>query len=85
MPKPYSRDLRERVAGFVEAGHSRRAAATHFGVSPSFVINLMTAYHARNSLAPKPAGGRRAKLDPHHAFLLRRAKEKDDIRWSCSV
>ena len=27
MPKPYSLDLRERVVDYVEAGHSRRAAA----------------------------------------------------------
>ncbi len=33
MGKSYSSDLRERVIGFVEAGHSRRAAANHFGVS----------------------------------------------------
>jgi transposase len=80
MPKPYSRDLRERVVGFVEAGHSRRAAAAHFAVSVSFVVNLMTAYRTRGSLTPKPVGGRRhAKLDPHRAFLLRRVAEKDDI------
>jgi transposase len=30
MPKPYSLDLRERVVSYVEAGHSRRAAAAHF-------------------------------------------------------
>ncbi len=41
MPKPYSLDLRERVAAYVEASHSRRAAAAHFSVSPSFVINLI--------------------------------------------
>ena len=29
MPKPYSLDLRERVVGFVEEGHSRHAAAAH--------------------------------------------------------
>src|SRR3984957_14351546 len=70
MPKPYSQDLRERVVGHVEAGHSRRAAAAHFGVSRSLVINLMTAYRLRGSLAPKPlGGGRRAKLDPHREFL----------------
>ena len=34
MPKPYSIDLRKRVAAFVEAGHSRRAAVAHFTVSP---------------------------------------------------
>ncbi|WP_244574588.1 hypothetical protein [Cohaesibacter sp. ES.047] len=33
--------LRERVASFVDAGHSHRAAATHFHVSPRFVNNLM--------------------------------------------
>ena len=80
MPRAYSRDLRERVVAFVGCGHSRRAAAAHFDVSPSFVINLMTAYRARGSLAPKRLGGRRhAKLDPHRVFLLRRVAEKDDI------
>ena len=80
MPKPYSQDLRMRVVRHVEAGHSRRAAAAHFGVSVSFVVNLMTAYRLGGSLAPKPLGGRRhAKLDPHRVFLLRRVAEKDDI------
>jgi transposase len=80
MPRAYWRDLRERVVVFVGCGRSRRAAAAHFDVSPSFVINLMTAYRARGSLAPKPVGGRRhAKLDPHRVFLLRRVAEKDDI------
>jgi transposase len=80
MPKPYSQDLRARVVGHVEAGHSRRTAAAHFGVSVSFVVNLMTAYRLRGSLAPKRLGGRRhAKLDPYREFLLRRVVEKDDI------
>src|ERR1700722_3599277 len=80
MPRAYSQDLRERVVAFVDCGHSRRAAAAHFDVSPSFVINLMTAYRARGSLAPKRLGGRRpAKLAPHRVFLLRRVAEKDDI------
>ena len=30
MPKAYSLDLRERVAGFVDLGRSRHAAAAHF-------------------------------------------------------
>ena len=80
MPRAYSRDLRERVVAFVGCGRSRRAAAAHFDVSPSFVINLMTAYRARGSLAPKQLGGRRhAKLDPHREFLLGRVGQKDDI------
>ena len=57
MPKPYSLDLRERVAAYVEASHSRRAAAAHFSVSPSFVINLMTALRERGGLAPSRWAG----------------------------
>jgi transposase len=80
MPKPYSLDLRKRVVGFVEAGHSRNAAAAHFGVSISFVVILMRNYRATGSLAPKPIGGRRhSKLDPHRAFLQDRVAEKQDI------
>jgi transposase len=80
MPKPYSLDLRERVAGFVAAGHSRRAAASHFAVSVSFVVKLLTALGTSGRLDPKPSGGRRhAKLEPHRAFLLTRLSEKEDI------
>lgn len=83
MPKAYSLDLRERVARFVEAGHSRHAAAEHFGVSVSFAVNLMKALQTRGSLEPKPAGGRRhAKLEPHRAFLLARVAETPDITMS---
>ena len=65
MPKAYSLDLRGRVVGFVEEGHSRRAAAAHFKVSVSFVVNLMKAVRTRGSFEPKPSGGRRhAKLEP---------------------
>src|SRR5689334_466606 len=83
MPKAYSLDLRERVVRFVELGRSRRAAAAHFAVSVSFVVNLMTAYRATGSLKPKPSGGRRhAKLDHHRAFLVGRVAEKNDIPMS---
>ena len=40
MSKSYSIDLRERVAGFIDKGQSRRAAARHFGVSENFAIKL---------------------------------------------
>jgi transposase len=80
MPKPYSLDLRERVAGFVDGGRSRRAAAAHFGVSVSFAVKLMKAVGTSGRLDPKPLGGRRhAKLEPHRAFLLAQVAEKDDI------
>ncbi len=80
MTRSYSLDLRERVAGFVEAGGSRHAVAAHFGVSVSFVVKLMAALRATGSLEAKPEGGwRYSKLDPHRAFLLGCVAEKDDI------
>lgn len=80
MPRPYSLDLRRRVVGFFEAGHSRHAAAAHFSVSVSFVVILMRNYRATGSLSPRPIGGRRhSKLDPHRAFLQARVAEKQDI------
>ena len=80
MPRAYSLDLRERVVGFVEDGHSRRAAAAHFKVSVSFVVNLVKAVRSRGSFEPKPSGGRRhAKLEPHRSFLLAQVAEKADI------
>jgi len=41
MPEAYSRDLRGRVARFVEGGRSCHAAAALFSVSVSFVVRLM--------------------------------------------
>lgn len=69
MTRAYSLDLRERIARFVDGGRSRHAAASHFGVSVSFVVKLMAAWRATGSLSPKPGGGwRYSKLDPHRAF-----------------
>jgi transposase len=80
MTKSYSLDLRQRVAHFVEAGHSCHAAAQHVTVSVAFVARLMAGYRATGSLAPKPEGGwRYSKLDPHREFLVRRVGEKGDI------
>ena len=56
MPKPYSLDLRERVFGYADEGHSCRAAAAYFGVSVSFVVNLVKAFRVRGKyLPPSPA------------------------------
>lgn len=80
MTKAYSLDLRQRIVRFVEAGHSRHAAAHHFGVSVSFAVKLMASFYATGSIAAKPEGGwRYSKLDPHRDFLVRRIAEKDDI------
>jgi transposase len=68
------------VVSYVEARPSLRAAAAHFRVSPSFVINLMTTFSARGPIAPKALGGwRHSKLDPRRVFISRRVVEKNDI------
>jgi transposase len=80
MTKSYSVDLRQRVVRYVEAGHSRHAAARHFAVSVAFAVKLVAAFRATGRLAPKPEGGwRYSKLDPHRDFLIRRVAEKGDI------
>jgi transposase len=80
MPKPLSNDLRERVVAFVEAGQSRRAAAAHFDVSPSFVINLMSLFRRTGKVEPKPRGGAyHVTLDRHRAFILRQVDHRPDI------
>jgi transposase len=82
MTQSYSLDLRVRVVAFVEAGHSCRAAARHFGVSDSFAIKLMQ--RQRQSGSPMPARqGRRprgsGKLTPYEAFLIEVVETKPDI------
>ena len=59
MAAPFSLDLRERVAGFVEAGGTRRGAAKHFSISPSCVVKLMQRKAATGSIAPAAMGGKK--------------------------
>ena len=72
MTQSYSLDLRVRVAAFVEAGHSCRAAARHFGVSDSCAIRLMQRRGQFGSLAADRQGRRPGcgKLVPYEAFLV---------------
>ena len=81
MGKSYSSDLRDRVAGFISSGHSRREAARHFGVSPSFAVKLEARRRETGSAKParqgRPPGN--GKLAPHEAFLIARVKQKPDI------
>jgi transposase len=81
MGKPYSLDLRERIVGYVEEGHSARAAAGVFGVSPSTAVRLAAAHRDYGSVAPKPQGrapGTAGKLAAHIDFLLARMKSEPD-------
>jgi transposase len=73
--------LRERVVDFVEAGHSRRAAANHFGVSASFAVKLLSRLRNTASLAPakqgRPCGA--GKLAAHRDFLIGRVEKHPDM------
>lgn len=82
MGKPYSVDLRERIVGYVEQGHSARAAAGVFGVSASSAVRFAAAQRDHGSVAPKPQGrapGTAGKLAAHMDFLLERVKAEPDM------
>ena len=82
MGKPYSIDLRERISGYIAAGHSRRAAARVFGVSASTAVRLAAEYRDRATFTPKPQGrapGTAGKLKPHIQFLVEIVRAEPDI------
>jgi transposase len=80
MGKPLSIDLRDRVARYVLAGHSRRQAARLFGIGASTAIRYVAQYQRTGTLAPAKQGGdRRGKLKGHEDYLLRRVAEVPDI------
>jgi transposase len=81
MGKSYSLDLRERVADFVGSGGSRRQAASHFDVSPSFAVKLCSRQQKTGALAPakqgRPSGS--GKLANHRGFLIACVEKRPDI------
>ena len=79
MPKPYSRDLRERVIESIEAGASRREAAELYGISPSVVVIWAQRWKATGSIAAKPSGGSISPLEDHAEFLLGLITAQSDL------
>jgi transposase len=80
MGKPHPMELRSRVIAFVEEGHSNRAAARHFRVSPRFVNNLVNLKAQTGSLAPRRQGhGPGGKLAAHADFVRQRMEENGDL------
>jgi len=78
-PKPYSRDLRGRVVGAVEAGASCHEAAAAFEVSPSSAIRWVARWRQTGSVAAKPMGGKRSPLDAHKQWLLELIAAEADL------
>ena len=59
MARPYSSDLRERVAASVLGGRSCRDTARLFGVSVASAVKWSQRHRATGSAAAKAMGGRR--------------------------
>ena len=79
--RPYSMDLRERVAAAIDAGGgSQRQDAKRFRVSVSFVTRLVQRRRDAGTLAPKPHGGgpRPALGFPERVRLAMRIAEHPD-------
>lgn len=72
MGRAYSVDLRERIAGHVAAGGSRREAGRRFGVSASTAVRIAARQAERGTLAPRKQGRPpgRGKLAPYVDFLV---------------
>ena len=81
MGKPHPIELRERVVAFVEEGHSRRAAAARFRVSPRFVNTMMILKLETGSLEPKRQGhsGTNSKLRAHEDWVRQRVDENGEL------
>ena len=81
MGKPHPLEMRERVVGFVDFGHSHRAAARHFRVSPKFVNDMIKLRRDTGGLAPKRQGnlGRSGKLRGLEGWVRGRLGERGDL------
>jgi len=80
MGKPYSDDLRSRVAASVVEGRTCRDTAALFGVSVASAVKWSQRLRQTGSAAAKPMGGvRRAVLAIERAWLLARINEAPDL------
>ncbi len=80
MAKVYSHDLRERLIGAVEAGHSASSASRVFGVSRSIAIKWVQCWR-RTGEVPRaaPREHYRWRLDAHEAWLLSLVAQEPDL------
>ncbi len=71
MAKPYSADLRTRVAAAIADGETCRAIGERFGIAPSTVVKWSRRVRETGSPAPAKFGGyRTCTLEPHRAFII---------------
>ena len=81
MVKSLSDDLRVRVVAAVEAGVSRRQAATRFGVSVSSAIRWVRRWRDRGEVGARPQGGdrRSGRIEAQAGFLLGQVERRPDV------
>jgi transposase len=80
MARPYSKDLRDRVAAFVVSGATCREAAERFGVGVATAVRWAQRLRTTGSAAAKPMGGvRRRVLASEREWLLDRLVEQPDL------
>jgi transposase len=80
MARPYSNDLRERVARAVLSGRSVRETARLFGVSVASAVKWSQRLRVTGSAASRPMGGRRPRiLLLEQSWLLARLAEQPDL------
>jgi transposase len=77
---PYSTDFRLKVVRAYERGEgSQRHLARVFGVSVSFVQDLLQRYRRTGSVQPQPhGGGNPGKIGPHLAAVARWHHQQPD-------
>jgi transposase len=80
MVRPYSNDLRERVARSMLDGRSARATAQLFGVSVASAVKWSQRLRSTGTAAARPMGGHRPRiLASEQAWLLARLAERPDL------
>lgn len=80
MARPYSNDLRDRVASAVLSGRSCREVAGIFGVSVASVVKWSQRHRATGTAAARRMGGhRKPVLEPYRALVLERLAADPDL------
>lgn len=80
MARPYSYDLRSRVATRLAEGHTCRETAAIFGISVATAVRIGQRFRQTGSAAAKPMGGvRRDVLAGHKDWLRGRLAAVPDV------
>lgn len=80
MARPYSNDLRDRVAAAVVSGRTCREVAQTFDVSVASAVKWSQRLRATGTASSRKMGGhRKVLLEPHRALVLERLASSPDM------